>query len=235
MSTNKGVLPKKILAVDPSLTASGWALFDVASGSPEAIGVISPPGPRSAMSERLLILQNLVEETLADVGMSGGDILVCEGPAPLVLNPNSSMKVEQVRGIFEVVARSKGIRVPGRINPRTVQSELLGMRGKQLGRQEVKEWARATALQLYGSGLERLPRFGKASRRSAAGEDNISQDIIDALLIGALCVSRVQLSLRMESSLESFFTPNQKRKSNGGRHGAGWSEKDLAAMMVRNK
>jgi Holliday junction resolvasome RuvABC endonuclease subunit len=235
MSTNKGITPKKILAVDPSLTASGWALFDVVSGSPEAVGVISPPGPKFAMSERLLVLQNLVEETISDLGMCRGDVLVCEGPAPLVLNPNSAMKVEQVRGIFEVVARSKDIRVPGRINPRTVQSELLGMRGKQLARREVKEWARATAVQLYGPGLDRLPRFGKAGSRSSNDGSTISQDIIDALLIGALCVSRVQLSQRMGSSLESFFLPSQKRKSSGGRHGGAWSEKDLAAMMVRNK
>lgn len=166
-----------LVAVDPSLTASGWAVFSLARGTPCAVGVIEPPGPSLHLADRMSALQQKVDRTFRALALGEGDILVCEGPAPLVLNPQSALKVEGVRGVFETVARSLGLTVPGRVNPRTVQTELLGMRGPQLARSTVKEWARGTAERLYGEELVELfhsyrKRSATQSNASAACDDN---------------------------------------------------------------
>ena len=101
-----------LFAVDPSLTSSGWALFAVGDGMPLAAGLLMAPGPRVPLANRLLTLQNEIEQLFGHLRMGEGDVLVCEGPAPLVLNPNSAMKVERVRGIFETAS----IRGPCRQN-----------------------------------------------------------------------------------------------------------------------
>lgn len=210
--------PSFLIAVDPSLTASGWACFSLASGDPIAVGLISPPGATTPLANRLAWLQDAVTSVLRRCPVSEGDVLICEGPAPLVRNPQSALKVEGVRGIFEAVARAEGLNVPGRINPRTVQSELLGMRGKQLARAEVKAWARATAMRLYGTILEEL--LGNAHERKT-----ISQDILDALLIGTVAATRIQLAVRSEQPLESAFLPSGRGNGAGGSRATGWSER----------
>lgn len=150
-----------------------------------------------------------------------GDVLLCEGPAPLVRNPQSALKVEGVRGIFEAVARAEGLLVPGRLNPRTVQTELLGMRGRQLARAEVKAWARATAMRLYGDVLQEM--LGAPHERKT-----ISQDILDALLIGTVAATRIQLAVRGQQPIESAFLPSARggsRHSGGASRATGWSER----------
>ncbi|MCB0358470.1 MAG: hypothetical protein KDD44_02510 [Bdellovibrionales bacterium] len=211
-----------LLAVDPSLTSSGWALFNVSSGQPCAAGVIRPPGPRHAMALRLAELQQEVHSLFIDRQLGVGDVVVCEGPAPLVRNPSSAVKVEQVRSIFETIARASGAVVPGRLNPRTVQTELLGMRGRQLPRAEVKRWARDTVQQLFGRALTALEIIGDTGGTAAA----LSQDIVDALLIGAVAVSRVQLSLSGSQPLETAFSGYQRSNRNGV-VGVRWTEADL--------
>ena len=233
-----------LLAVDPSLTCSGWALFALADGMPCAIGLISPPGPALALANRIELLQREVEQLLESFNLGVGDLLVCEGPAPLVLNPQSALKVEGVRGVFETVARGRGLTVPGRLNPRTVQSELLGMRGKQLDRRTVKEWARAAAMQLYGARIERLLAQQQASNERRAERDgavppraakSLSQDAIDALLIGAVAVGRFKLSASSGLPVEAVFQGGGKRRSfaGGGRRGTGWSEGELQKLLQK--
>ncbi len=218
---------KLLFAVDPSLTASGWALFCLHDDRPLAVGVISPPGPEESMSRRLSFLQNEIVRTLKHFSLSAGDILICEGAAPLVLNPNSSMKVERVRSIFEAVAREQRLSVPGRINPRTVQAELLGMSGKQLPRKEVKAWASEAVERIFGSQLSQLPMYGVKSPVA-----RMPQDIVDALLIGALAVSRVRLSTSTNVELESMFEPRKApRGSNATRRRAVWTDKDLKKLQ----
>lgn len=223
--------------MDPSLTCSGWALFALNDGLPCAIGVISPPGTELALATRIELLQREVEQLLESFQLGTGDLLVCEGPAPLVLNPQSALKVEGVRGVFETVARSRGVSVPGRLNPRTVQSELLGMKGKQLDRRTVKEWARAAAIQLYGSRLDRLLAKQELLRKDAVPgrPAKISQDAIDALLIGAVAVGRFKLSASSGLSVEEVFQGGGKRRNfaGGGRRGTGWSEGELQKLLQK--
>ena len=196
---------RRVLAVDPSLRSSGWALFCLQSQKPMRVGIMRALGTEHHLSRRIADLRNRVLELFSHLELGVEDFLVCEGPAPLVLNPNSSLKLEQVRGVFENVAREKGVSVPGRLNPRTVQVELLGMRGKQLSRNEVKLWARETAKRLFGEQLERLLElepFIKASK--------VPQDIIDASLIGSLAVSRISISLNSNTDVFAAFAPRSR-------------------------
>lgn len=217
-----------LIAIDPSLTASGWALFSVSRNQPLALGVVSPPGPSMQLACRLNHLQMQVEDLVSQLELQSGDILVCEGPAPLVLNPDSALKVERVRSIFESVARCRGISVPGRINPRTVQTELLGMRGRQISRVEVKDWARRAVERLYGDLPLKLPMVGQAKRR----KKELPQDVVDALLIGSLAVSRVQLSNKSKLSLETVFESRGKKNgyAGGRRATVGWTEQDIERL-----
>jgi len=203
----------RLLAVDPSLTASGWVLFSVADAQPLELGVLCPPGPKMNLADRYLVLQQEVQSLYSRLSLGINDVLVVEGPAPLVMNPNSALKVEGVRGIFESVARARKVAVPGRLNPRTVQTELLGMRGKQLSRKDVKEWARATAAQLFGDELLRLSGNSDAS----VSYDSISQDIIDAILIGTLAVARVKNSCQIGQELTAAFATKSKASFRRGR------------------
>lgn len=205
----------RLLAVDPSLRSTGWALFEVSAGGLISCGVLSPPRVSDLLASRLAALQLQVEHLFSHLELTVADILVCEGPAPLVLNPQSAIKVEHVRGIFEVIARSKGMVVPGRINPRTVQSEVLGMRGKQLARKKVKSWAREVAQQLYGNNL---PIVTNSDGRVA---QLVSQDIVDALLVGSLALSRIQLASRSQLDLAAAFASSFRSSTGRTRRGFG--------------
>jgi len=223
-----------LLAIDPSLTASGWVLFDFDNSIPLASGVLSPPGPKLSLAKRLDQLQQSVEDLLLELKVHGGDILICEGPAPLVLNPQSSLKVERVRSIFESVARSMNLTVPGRINPRTVQSELLGMRGPQLPRPVVKDCARKIAMQLYGDQLTSLwsKRRGAPKKKGTERKQKIPQDIIDAVLIGALAITKIKLCIISGNDISDAFLPRNKNARHNTRRNAAprWTEEDLKRL-----
>jgi hypothetical protein len=176
------------------------------------------------LARRFDFLQNAVDEVMNRLRLGPADLLVCEGPAPLVRNPQSALKVEGVRGIFEAVARGKGLCVPGRVNPRTVQTEILGMRGRQLDRKTVKEWARRSAVQLYGKELKKMLGHDGLPGR----QPRISQDIIDAVLIGTLAVTRIQLAIRSGQSVDAVFAAQRSRRSIwGSRKASGWTEADV--------
>lgn len=189
----------RLLAIDPSLTASGWALFSLASGKPQQAGVIHPPKSSYPLSYRLKKLQEEVEALLSELSFASSDILVCEAAATIIRNPLSAMKVERVRGIFETVARSNGCIVPGRINPRTVQSELLGMSGQQLPRKVVKEQARIVAEKLF-------PQIVTSKDKNKA---KLPQDVIDALLIGEVALGRIRIAGQTKSPLTAVFTSKE--------------------------
>jgi hypothetical protein len=131
---------------------------------------------------------------------------VCEGPAPVSLNPSSSIKVEQVRSMFETLARAFNILVPGRLNPRTVQSELLSLRGKQLPRNEVKQIARTVVNQLF--------KFE---------DKNISQDVIDAILIGVLARNKIIHSNKTGHTIFNLFEGGRGSTRNKNGRGLRWS------------
>jgi Holliday junction resolvasome RuvABC endonuclease subunit len=187
-----------LLAVDPSLTCSGWALFSVTDGEVKAVGKIRCEPPSIPMAKRLDTLYIHVQQLIKTLRLGKSDVLVCEAPTTMK-DPHNALKVEQVRGIFECVGRSGGLRVPGRINPRTVQYEVMGLRGKQTRRAEVKAAAVRTVTYFYETTLARLGL--------EHGEKDLKrhQDIVDAILVGRVAVLRLQEALRGNTELESMF------------------------------
>lgn len=194
-----------LFALDPSLTSSGWALFCLKTLEPKLTGTLKSLSTNFTLEQRLNDLQRQVSKLYSDLRIGKQDYFICEGPAPLVLNPNSAMKVERVRGLFETMARELRVNVLGRINPRTVQAELMGLKGKQIERKEVKRIARELANRMFSSYLK---------------ENKANQDIIDALLIGALVSSKVKLARDTKVDLQLLFAPKPKRSKR-------WKESDL--------
>lgn len=197
-----------LMAVDPSLTCSGWAIFSVRDEKLCSIGTIKGAPPSHPMPERLLGIQRNIEALCSKVGLGESDVLVCEAPTT-VRDPHNALKVEQVRTIFESVARSRSVTVPGRVNPRSVQYEVMGLRGKQLRRAEVKASAVKTVEFLYSACFERLGlrKDGDSLKRY--------QDIVDAVLIGRLALTRLQAARDGDLPLEEMFrvAPQGARRS----------------------
>lgn len=195
------------MAVDPSLTCSGWALFSVRDGSLLAVGKIKSDPPRVPLALRIEKLQERVGVVFGKIDLGAEDILVCEAPTTMK-DPHNAIKVEQVRGLFESGARMRGAMVPGRINPRSVQYEVMGLRGKQVVRAEVKQAAVRTALYLFAPRLEQLGLSANESELKA------HQDIIDALLIGRLALIKVKAAhdagVTVESSFDNQVTQSRR-------------------------
>ncbi len=198
-----------LIAIDPSLSQSGWCLFSMDSEIPKAYGIIKPKPEKGFLGDRLLSLQSQIEELFRSLPLSKGDILICEGPAPITLNPSSSIKVEQVRGIFEAIGRGMHLHVPGRVNPRTVQTELLGLHGKQRKREEVKEVARKVVKSIIGICPDQV---------------SMEQDVVDSILIGLISISRVKRAQVSGMSLVEMFSEKGNSLSRGSQgRGMRWS------------
>jgi Holliday junction resolvasome RuvABC endonuclease subunit len=195
-----------LFAVDPGLRQTGWALFSISDEHPLEWGVISPENPKDPLSVRLHSIQSKIVKLFEGLGLSDGDFLVCEGPAPVSLNPSSSIKVEQVRSMFETLARSACMNVPGRLNPRTVQTDLLGLRGKQLPRKEVKNIAMSLVCQLFDFGSTKVP-----------------QDAVDAILVGVLARSKIIHAERTGSTAGIFFEGGKGRSHSRSGRGMRWN------------
>lgn len=189
---------KRLFAVDPSLTCTGWACFDVGSEQVLAVGKLRSLSPKLALASRLLDFQGKVAQVFEEFHFGQGDVLLCESPTTM-MDPRATILVEQVRGIFETLARARAMHVPGRVNPRTVQFEVLGLSGKQMERKIVKQLAADTAHRLYGPQLKRL------GLELIKNKLSVHQDILDALLIGTLGLARIQSSLQSGISLEELL------------------------------
>ncbi len=150
-------------------------------------------------------VQKKIEITLNDNCMGHNDVLVCEAQTTM-RDPRAAFQVEQVRGIFETLARNRKVAVPGRINPRSVQYELLGLTGKQCCREEVKSSAISVARTLYGNILE------KAGFSTETENLKKHQDIIDALLVGRLAMTRICSGLRAGVAVDRMFEERRKNK-----------------------
>lgn len=191
----------QILAIDPSLVCSGWALFKDA----RLVGLGKIRSEQENLSFRLARIQNAVSVLFDKCGLSPGDILVCEGPTTM-RDPSAAIKVEQVRGIFECVARGLGVEVPGRINPRTVHKHVLGMRGSQMSREIIKSAAAQSVQLLFADDLARL-------NFDFSGENwKKYQDVLDAILIGYMAQKRVEAAQMSGVSLGEIFEPSKPRK-----------------------
>lgn len=195
---------RNLLAVDPSLTCSGWALFSLEDGELLGVGKIRSLGTDHSLSERYRDLQEKIEALFVTLGIGDVDALICEGETTM-RDPRAAFRVEQVRGIFETLARGRGCLVPGRINPRTVHNEVMGLRGKQLKREIVKETAVGIVRNLFRAPLERIG--------FDCGEVNLRrhQDIVDATLVGYLGMTRIRTAKSTGVSVTELFA--QKRRA----------------------
>jgi len=200
------------MAVDPSLTCSGWALFHVGGGGLCAIGKLKALGATVPLADRLTDLQSRIEALFGRFEFGSRDVLICEEQTTM-RDPRAAFKVEQVRGIFEVVARSRRVSVPGRLNPRSVQYEIMGLKGKQTRRELVKDVAVEVVRSVYGDSLRGMG-FDVAPRNLRR-----NQDIVDAILIGALGLTRIRSADAAGDPLGMFF---HKRLRSRGLSGRAW-------------
>lgn len=194
----------RLVAVDPSLTCSGWALFNLSSGAVLAVGKMRSKPPSVALALRLEDLQGRINGLFEQLKLGADDFLICESPTTM-RDPRAALKVEQVRGIFEALARNRQMQVPGRINPRSVQYEVMGLRGRQLSRGVVKETAVRVVQASFGSDLSRLQFDPSPSNLRR------HQDIVDALLLGALGLARLQASIAAAIPHEVAFLERPTR------------------------
>jgi hypothetical protein len=160
------------------------------------------------MGERLRVLQERIESLLVKLGVGTGDLVVCEA-ATTVKDPHNALKVESVRSIFESLARGRGAFVPGRVNPRSVHYEVIGLKGQQLPRAQVKALAVRTAELLFNEDLTRLGLAGPNLSRH--------QDIVDALLVGRLALTRVQSAIESDMALETLFQVSKPQRRSSWR------------------
>lgn len=203
----------RLLAVDPSLTCSGWALFRLkdqkllAVGKLKSVSRLRTAGSKAAWPERMRDLQLKIQTCLEMLELSSDDFLVCEA-ATTMRDPRAALLVEQVRTIFETMARTRQVEVPGRLNPRTVQHEIMGLRGRQLSRLSVKDAAVRIAYDLFGKELRELELADDMSglRRH--------QDIVDALLVGASAIARIEHAGRSGQETFAMFEERRMRSSN---------------------
>lgn len=198
------------MAVDPSLTCSGWALLSLPAGEVLAVGKIKAAPPSFPMATRLERLQSAIKKVLVSLSLGETDVMVCEAPTTMK-DPLNAIKVEQVRGLFEAAGRSLGVTVPGRVNPRSVQYEVMGLTGKQVVRTEVKAAAVRTVRYLYAPALERLG--------IEVSEETLKkhQDIVDAILIGRFAALKIQGAIESRQSLESAFDSQTKQQRSSWR------------------
>lgn len=199
----------RLIAIDPSITCTGWAMFNLKNSKIIGVGKIKPLGAKLPLAERLRDLDQKVEELLNTLKISESDIIICEAPTTMK-DPAAAIKVEQVRCIFENRARVLKSMVPGRINPRSVHYEVLGLKGKQLERIYVKALAVSTVQKIYGEALKKIG-FDISDKSLKK-----HQDIVDALLIGHLAVTRVNSALAAGVALPEYFESLQlsKRRRN---------------------
>lgn len=176
----------------------------VKDGSIASVGKIKGAPPSIPMAERLEAIQQNIESLFTKIGLGPSDVLVCEAPTT-VKDPHNMFKVEQVRSMFEVLARHRSVSVPGRINPRSVHYEIMGFHGKQLPRAQIKASAVKTVEYLYSSALTTLGVIGNGTNLSK------HQDIVDALLVGRLGLSRIQAAQDGKLSLEAMFHNTERR------------------------
>ena len=189
---------RRLLAIDPSLTCSGWAMFSIQTGTLSAVGKIRSLAPSYPLAQRLRDLQSKIDNIFHKLKIITNDVLVCEAPTTM-RDPRAAFKVEQVRGIFEALARSSGLIVPGRINPRSVHHEIMGLRGKQLAREQVKETAVHVVHALYQKPLSGM---GFDTTKAALTRH---QDIIDAILVGNLALTWINAATLAGIDLEEYF------------------------------
>lgn len=171
-----------------------------------AVGKVKSRPAHVPLGVRLQDMQGKISDVFNNLKLGDKDVLICESQTTM-RDPRAAFKVEQVRGIFEVVARSRSMCVPGRLNPRSVHNEIMGLRGRQLSRDLIKNAAVSVVQSLYGESLEALGfETGNANLKR-------HQDIVDAILIGSLGMSRISSAQIAGVELEEFFAAPRRSRS----------------------
>lgn len=221
----------RLLAVDPSLTCSGWALFDTDRERLLGVGKVRSLPSMLALARRLADLQEKIELVFESCGLGSGDILVCEAETTMK-DPRAMIKQERVRGVFETVARRRRLLVPGRMNPRTVQSEMMGLRGAQAARAVVKDHAVHVVQRLYREKLERLGFDTDAHNLKR------HQDVVDALLIGSMALVRIREARMAGVDVAELFEARRWRRRSsragwgkGEANSFGWSSREIEELV----
>jgi len=194
---------KKLLAIDPSLSCTGWALFSFSSGQLLGVGKIRSKPASYYLFERISDMQKRVETLLSEIDLKTGDFLICES-ATTMRDPRAVVILEQIRGMFETLARMRGVTVPGRVNPRSVQYEILGLMGHQLERVVVKDSAVHGVEKLYTDMLKNLG-FDTSLKNLKK-----NQDIVDAILIGHLALNRLLAAEKTNMPFELPFDEHKR-------------------------
>jgi Holliday junction resolvasome RuvABC endonuclease subunit len=159
MSTTRTNI-RYVMTVDPSLVCSGWALFDYLSGELVGVGQIRSSPNQRIFSERIAYIQERIVKVLISCQLGNKDILVCEGPTSMK-DPAAAIKVEQVRGIFETIARQNQVTVPGSVrNARlsiktSISKRISGCNGNAMLCSSIRE----TRVRSYKSCLKKIPRY----------------------------------------------------------------------------
>ncbi|MDZ4786523.1 MAG: hypothetical protein SGJ02_10665 [bacterium] len=227
------MIKAKLISIDPSLTCSGWAVFSIESGALCGVGKVRSLPASIPLSNRLKDLQNKISDIFKIAKLTRNDVLICEAQTSMK-DPRGAFKVEQVRSIFEALAREKEILVPGRISPRTIQSEILGFKGAQQKREEVKSVARSIVKSMFNKELSKLG-FN-------VEENNLlkNQDIVDAILVGVMGLTRIKTAKMSNQSLAITFSEgSSKRRSSraawgkGEDNSFGWTEVELNKLLSK--
>lgn len=191
-----------LLAVDPSLRSSGWALFKINGGGLLGVGKITCLPTKYTLSDRYKDVQEKVVNLYSKIDLGASDIIVCESQTTM-RDPKAAFKVEHVRSVFEVIGRQRYVSIPGRINPRSIHSELLGLTGKQAKRVEVKYSATKFAWGLFSEAFQSL---GVVADESGLARH---QDIVDAVLLGHLGCLWINRAKLVGAELSEVFLDNR--------------------------
>jgi Holliday junction resolvasome RuvABC endonuclease subunit len=204
------VIQQKLFSVDPSLTCSGWALFSIQTGDVLGVGKVKSLPSTVSLAKRLVDIQERIVQILEQVDLKEGDFLVCEA-ATTMRDPRSALILEQIRGMFETLARSREVCVPGRVHPRSVQHEILGLKGAQVSRVKVKDIATHGVSRLYAAELQKIGFDVEPTNLKK------NQDIVDALLVGRLALTRINVAEQTGVGVDTLFEESQRQRRSGMR------------------
>ncbi|HFE51966.1 MAG TPA: crossover junction endodeoxyribonuclease RuvC [Bacteroidetes bacterium] len=120
MAGNSG--PLRVLAIDPGTSTAGYALLDWEAGKAEVLkaGVIRQK-PRQALSERLVVLYDRVEELIRTYRPG---VLAIEDVF-FARNVRSSLKLGEARGVVIVAAARQGLEI-AEYSPAEVKQAVAG-------------------------------------------------------------------------------------------------------------
>ncbi|MCS6961758.1 MAG: crossover junction endodeoxyribonuclease RuvC [Deltaproteobacteria bacterium] len=161
---------QKVLAVDPSSSSLGWAIIDTRE-IPLDAGVFYYNTDIS-ISNRVKHIVNEIKHIIDCYNLKRGDYFVVESSAGCI-NPRTFLILERIRGAGEAVALLNGLTVLGRINPRSIHVNLLGIK-KSLARVFVKSAIRSYVEKQFSA-------FLKSAEIEVIPKN---QDVFDALLLG---------------------------------------------------